>query len=459
MTGYTITGLENGVATGVFVRSFTGNGYSERAPSSSRWVRTKGDHTTPGQIVEEEPVPQQVTPPDQQPSHGTQQSASHTLGFGKIQQWVQETDTSTNHSGRAGHVTLTVQINPPLSRTSSVKVTMVGSATHTVDYFVAGLTSVKAKANGDSEDSGVLALPSLVSEATFEVWFMVDRIMEGNENIILDFSAIPNAPYTPSTSSQQAPYDSTEVLIVDDSITPPEAGECTVSSTPIGAPTPTVGTGAGVPESLEVLPMGNDTLEVRWTAGFTRSAKWNAYEVQYRLNGTAWPTHKGIGNAERGTRYFGRGTHGGLYITSIGSLTAGARYDVRVSNAKEEEYDRTVCTYEGDFTYKKTRVVEVSDQAKTKSSVLIPSGAQAGEGDTGALREPEGQPPQSQPQLQQQSPAESGPPTPGQREPYNIRITPGDGTRCAGARSRACGPTRKTRRRAAARTAYRWRAG
>ena len=44
---YTITGLENGVATGVFVRSFTGNSYSERSEHSSQWVRTKGDHTTP----------------------------------------------------------------------------------------------------------------------------------------------------------------------------------------------------------------------------------------------------------------------------------------------------------------------------------------------------------------------------------------------------------------------------
>ena len=30
VTGYTITGLRNGVATGVFVRSFTGAGHSER---------------------------------------------------------------------------------------------------------------------------------------------------------------------------------------------------------------------------------------------------------------------------------------------------------------------------------------------------------------------------------------------------------------------------------------------
>ena len=47
MTRYPITGLKNGVATGVFVRSFTGGGHSERAPASTEWVRVKGDHTTP----------------------------------------------------------------------------------------------------------------------------------------------------------------------------------------------------------------------------------------------------------------------------------------------------------------------------------------------------------------------------------------------------------------------------
>ena len=47
VTSYVIEGLENGVATGVFVRSFTGTYHHEDAPSSSRWVRVKGLHTTP----------------------------------------------------------------------------------------------------------------------------------------------------------------------------------------------------------------------------------------------------------------------------------------------------------------------------------------------------------------------------------------------------------------------------
>ena len=44
---YTITGLENSVATGVFIRSFTGGNYNEDSLESSRWVRIKGENTTP----------------------------------------------------------------------------------------------------------------------------------------------------------------------------------------------------------------------------------------------------------------------------------------------------------------------------------------------------------------------------------------------------------------------------
>ena len=49
LTSYTITGLENDVATGVFIRSMVGhrNNMSEREAKSSKWVRTKGKHTTP----------------------------------------------------------------------------------------------------------------------------------------------------------------------------------------------------------------------------------------------------------------------------------------------------------------------------------------------------------------------------------------------------------------------------
>ncbi len=44
---YTITGLTNGIATGVFVRSFTGTRTGEDSPHSSKWIRIKGENTTP----------------------------------------------------------------------------------------------------------------------------------------------------------------------------------------------------------------------------------------------------------------------------------------------------------------------------------------------------------------------------------------------------------------------------
>ena len=50
VTTYTITGLKNDVGAGVFIRSMVGhrNNMSERDGNSSKWVRAKGVHTTPG---------------------------------------------------------------------------------------------------------------------------------------------------------------------------------------------------------------------------------------------------------------------------------------------------------------------------------------------------------------------------------------------------------------------------
>ncbi len=55
---YTITGLKNDVATGVFIRSTVGhrNNMSERSGDSSKWVRTKGVHTTPVGAPNEAPT-------------------------------------------------------------------------------------------------------------------------------------------------------------------------------------------------------------------------------------------------------------------------------------------------------------------------------------------------------------------------------------------------------------------
>jgi hypothetical protein len=62
VASYTIKGLTNDVATGVFVRSFTGGSYSEKSGQSSEWVRTKGVHTTPVAGQQQQQQQQQATP-------------------------------------------------------------------------------------------------------------------------------------------------------------------------------------------------------------------------------------------------------------------------------------------------------------------------------------------------------------------------------------------------------------
>ena len=57
VTSYVITGLENGVATQVNLRSFTGVDYSESSAKSSRWVAEQGEHTTPRGGEQRQPAP------------------------------------------------------------------------------------------------------------------------------------------------------------------------------------------------------------------------------------------------------------------------------------------------------------------------------------------------------------------------------------------------------------------
>ncbi len=73
VNSYTITGLTNGVATGVFVRAFVGGLRSESSEHSSGWVRVKGEQTTPRAAV---PEPKTITVPDDgTPEQQQQQTA------------------------------------------------------------------------------------------------------------------------------------------------------------------------------------------------------------------------------------------------------------------------------------------------------------------------------------------------------------------------------------------------
>ena len=64
VNGYTITGLRNGVATGVFVRAFVGRLRSERSEHSSGWVRVKGESTTPRAATQTVAVAFGTVPPE-----------------------------------------------------------------------------------------------------------------------------------------------------------------------------------------------------------------------------------------------------------------------------------------------------------------------------------------------------------------------------------------------------------
>ena len=121
VTSYTITGLTNGVATGVFVRSFTGSSHSERAPGSSLWVRTKGTHTTPGVIIEEQPAPQAQTPPERQAQPQTQTLAAgtissiqlHTPGSTRIPLTPEFAPSTTTYTAQAPAGTTAVVVGVP----------------------------------------------------------------------------------------------------------------------------------------------------------------------------------------------------------------------------------------------------------------------------------------------------------------------------------------------------------
>ncbi len=66
-TEYTIEGLRNGVAAGVYVRSFTVSGGVEIDGSSSSWVRLKGVNTTPAASLARLPT---LSPPQQRAASG-----------------------------------------------------------------------------------------------------------------------------------------------------------------------------------------------------------------------------------------------------------------------------------------------------------------------------------------------------------------------------------------------------
>ena len=142
VTTFTITGLKNGVATGVFIRSTVGhrNNMSERSGDSSEWVRTKGVHTTP------------VAPPNEAPTVASALSDVSELEIGASRE-VSLSGVFTDADGdsltitAASSNTAVVQISTAIdeSTQSVTAVTVIG-----VDEGTATITVTARDSDGNS---------------------------------------------------------------------------------------------------------------------------------------------------------------------------------------------------------------------------------------------------------------------------------------------------------------------
>ena len=147
VTSYLITGLTNDVATGVFVRSFTGDNRLETAQASSDWVRTKGEHTTPEAGQQQ----QQQAPP------GITVTADNPLG---VSEDGSGTYTVTLDSEPTADVTLT-------ATSSDAGAASVSPASHTftaANWYEPATFTVSGVADDDTNDESVGVSHSVTSQ-------------------------------------------------------------------------------------------------------------------------------------------------------------------------------------------------------------------------------------------------------------------------------------------------------
>ncbi len=324
VTSYTITGLENGVATGVFVRSFVGGDLSERSAASSKWVRTKGDRTTPG-------AGQSQQPPAQEPQQPPATPKTYTL-------------SAAASAPEGGSALLTVTLSEA-APSGGVELT------------------VTAGYSGSADSGDVGAVPQTVTvaagaqTATLAIPTADDAVDEDDETFTVTVAAATQG-WDPASAGQDtatvtiADDDTAGVTITPTSLSIAEDGSASYSvvldSRPTGAVTITAA--SSDPAKAAVGP-----------SSFTiRPEDWNVPET-FTVNGV------GDGDSD--------------------DESVGISHSVASSDGK----------YAG---------VPLASVSVTVTDIT----------------------PAQEQQAAQEPPAESGPPTPGQLEPYNIRITPGDGT-------------------------------
>ena len=126
VTTYTITGLKNDVGAGVFIRSMVGhrNNMSERDGNSSKWVRTKGVHTTPGAPT--------VTDEIDDISNLQAGTSRHISLSGVFTDGDGDPLTLSAFSSDTDVVTVTAQLDPETGSATAITVRGVSSGTATI---------------------------------------------------------------------------------------------------------------------------------------------------------------------------------------------------------------------------------------------------------------------------------------------------------------------------------------
>ena len=338
VTTYTITGLQNGVATGVFVRSFTGGSYSENAAASSQWVRTKGDHTTP-KAGQPEPVEQE--PPTEEPPEQQQQATPRTFSV-----------SATASAAEGGSATLTITLS---------EAAPADGVAFTVTAGYAGQTA-------ETADVGRITSPVTVAEGNSALDVSIpiadDAVDEDDESFTVTVAAS-----TEGWEKAGDGKDTATITITDDDTAGVTVTPTTLSISEDGSGTYTVVLDSKPTADVTVTPTNSD-------GGAASVAP-----ASYTFTPSDWNTAKtftvsGVADEDRDGE----------------SVTVG--HDVTSSDAK---YDGIAAD---------SVAVSVADTTPAPVQESPPAQAPA----TASC------------------PEETEPPVPGQTEPYNICITPGDGT-------------------------------
>ena len=325
------------MATGVFVRSFTGHDHTEGSPHSSEWVRVKGEETTPNAAGPPAPIP------------GA--SADADLGELSLPYWgslepafdpavTEYTVRFTEEQGRR----YTNFYLKALPADAGATVTVNGWVMQEAEVSVSGTPTFESPVT-------ILVMVTAADGATTKIY-------------TLTTSTAPAGTPEPEPQEQTPPESEPEQQA---QVAPP-----------------------GAVVNLQVLAEAN-RLTVTWEAPATGGAP-ERYTVHLK------PADGGKGRVKR--------PDAARTSFTFKNLEPGATYrvSVRAENA-------------------------AGKGARTNADVTLPAATPPAGGAQGEQGDP---PPQPDPQAQQRPPAscpvETAPPVPGQTEPYNVCVTPGDGT-------------------------------